>query len=247
MSAGTARPRGSERALLELCVDDVVDFDAALRLGADRIEVCARLDDDGLTPEAPLLAHALAARSGAAPRVVAMLRPRPGTFVVTADDREGIDRDLAMLVEAGAGDIVCGFLDAALSPHDAVHARIRTSAAQANLVFHRAFDVIPDGQRDAALERLVDCGFARLLTAGGPSSLSFEERRMRLAELVERAAGRISIVACGSLRPPMIEALRAVGIVEFHASARPRGNDARFTGRLDETLAAALRAATARP
>ena len=39
----------------EVCVDSLIDAICAQKNGADRIELCSRLDLDGLTPEKELI------------------------------------------------------------------------------------------------------------------------------------------------------------------------------------------------
>jgi len=52
---------------------------------------------------------------------------------------------------------------------------------------------------DEALELLIELGVRRVLTSGG--AYSAMEGLDRLRRLVERAAGRIEIVAAGGIRP----------------------------------------------
>jgi len=62
--------------LVEAAVDTVESARVAAVVGADRLELCARLDQDGLTPEPDLLAEI-----GALPiPAFVMVRPRPGDF-----------------------------------------------------------------------------------------------------------------------------------------------------------------------
>jgi copper homeostasis protein len=83
------------------------------------------------------------------------------------------------------------------------------------VTFHRAFDVVRD--RGAALEELIELGCARVLTSGGAQD-AFAGRES-LRALVERARGRIVIVAGGGVRAHNALAIvRASGVRELHSS-----------------------------
>ncbi|WP_026460533.1 copper homeostasis protein CutC [Schaalia suimastitidis] len=66
---------------IEICVDDVAGVSAASRAGADRVELCARLDLGGITPSATLVEEALPVAPAGGLRVI--IRPRGGDFVHT--------------------------------------------------------------------------------------------------------------------------------------------------------------------
>ena len=85
--------------LLEVCVDSLAGLAAAVRGGADRIEICAALGVGGLTPSAGMMQ---AAANCGLP-VYAMIRPRAGDFVFSDPEMRAIrtDIDLALLVEGG--------------------------------------------------------------------------------------------------------------------------------------------------
>jgi len=63
--------------LLEICIDSYEDALIAIDNGADRIETCSRLDQDGLTPTIGLVSQ-ISSYSDIPQRI--MIRPRPGNF-----------------------------------------------------------------------------------------------------------------------------------------------------------------------
>jgi copper homeostasis protein len=72
---------------------------------------------------------------------------------------------------------------------------------------------------EQALEDVIDCGVQRVLTSGGASSAWVG--RKRLQAMVQQAAGRITIVVGGGVRPEKISQLMATtGATEFHSSMR---------------------------
>jgi copper homeostasis protein len=84
------------------------------------------------------------------------------------------------------------------------------------VTFHRAFDFTPDA--DAALDALIALGVDRVLTSG--QAPSAKEGTRTLSRLVTRAAGRIGILACGSVSEENIaEITRLTGVREVHVRA----------------------------
>jgi copper homeostasis protein len=82
------------------------------------------------------------------------------------------------------------------------------------VTFHRAFDRTPD--IFAATDALISLGVARVLTSGGAATAL--EGADVLASLVERAHGRLEILAGGSVRANNVgDIVRRTGVREVHA------------------------------
>ncbi len=78
----------------------------------------------------------------------------------------------------------------------AIEQLVRTAGALPVTV-HRAFDHL--GNLDAGLDLLIELGVRRVLTSGGqPSALMGVDA---LRRLTDRAAGRIEVIAAGTIRP----------------------------------------------
>ena len=95
--------------MVESCVDSL---DAALASeagGAQRLELCARLDVGGTTPDPSLVAAVVAA---VRIPVVTMVRPRGGDFVYDTNELSAMARDVTRMRAAGAHGIVTGVLRA---------------------------------------------------------------------------------------------------------------------------------------
>jgi copper homeostasis protein len=179
------------------------------------VELCAELDQDGLTPSHDLLAPA---RAACGLPLIAMVRPRAGDFVLRPGELEAMERSAAELLGLGADALVLGCLE----PGGAIDARalerLVAAAAGAPVTFHRAFDRTPDPE--AALERLVELGVARVLTSG--QAPTAPEGATRLARLVERAGRRIEVVPGGGVRAHnAAELVRRTGARVVHSSLGP--------------------------
>ena len=90
--------------VLEVCVDSLAGLAAAIRGGADRIELCAALGVGGLTPSAGMMQAA----SVAPVPVYAMIRPRPGDFVYSDEDLQAMRVDIDLARDMGMTGVVFG-------------------------------------------------------------------------------------------------------------------------------------------
>lgn len=209
---------------VEVCVDSVAGVRAAVDGGADRIELCSALELGGCTPSLGFLRAALEAAAGVP--VFAMLRVRAGDFVVDRDDLRAIVADAEAFVRAGAQGLVFG----ALSPDgdiDREALRVVKDAAEGlPLTFHRAVDCCRDVV--GAVDVLADAGVPRILTSGGsPTAAAGQDA---VAAMVQRAAGRLVVMAGSGVRASNVAALvAATGVPEVHLSAgRVVAGPARF-------------------
>lgn len=197
--------------LLEVCFDSEPGLRRAVAGGAGRLEVCARLDLDGLTPDDALLAAAVATGVPC----VAMVRPRGGAHTWAEGEHAGLLADLERVKRARIAGVVLGALTAEGDVDRALVAKLVAAARPLPVTFHRAFDATRD--RDAALATLVELGVRRILTSGGASDA--HAGRFELRRLVERAAGRIAILPGGGVRAHnAAEILAATGVDELHSS-----------------------------
>ncbi|MGF6176020.1 copper homeostasis protein CutC [Ensifer sp. 4252] len=200
---------------LEVCVDDADGLATAVEGGADRIELCAALSVGGLTPTAGLMALA------GPPRVpvYAMIRPRPGDFVFSVADLDMMRRDIDVVRDAGLAGVVLG-ASLADGQLDAPMLRKLTGhAAGLGLTLHRAFDLVPDFKD--AIELAVELGFERILTSGGARSAP--QAIEKLAELVDLAGGRLSIMPGSGVTLDTVDAVLArLSVSEVHSSCSIR-------------------------
>jgi copper homeostasis protein len=198
------------RLLLEACVDTLASAVNAERGGADRVELCADLADAGTTPSHGVLSSVLQRLSIP---VFPIIRPRGGGFVYDDGDITIMRADLRHARELGAPGAVIGGLTATGEIAADVIAMLRDEGRDMQLTFHRAFDVCHDAA--AALETLIRLGVNRVLTSGQRTTAW--EGRETIAALVRQAAGRITILAGGSITETnAADLIRFTGVVELH-------------------------------
>lgn len=198
---------------LESCCTDVEQIRRAQEAGARRIELCEKLAVGGVTPSAELLKAAI---SVAKVPVNVLVRPLGGDFVFSAAEADTMLRDIELCREAGAAAVVIGALDSRGDVDMPLMRRLCDAASGMSVTFHRAFDVCADPL--AAFEDVLALGCDRLLTSGHESDAF--KGRFFIAELVERAAGRIIVMpGCGVRRSNIARIAADTGAVEFHASS----------------------------
>ena len=198
---------------LESCCTDVEQIRRAQEAGARRIELCEKLAVGGVTPSAELLKAAI---SVAKVPVNVLVRPRGGDFVFSAAEADTMLRDIELCREAGAAAVVIGALDSRGDVDMPLMRRLCDAASGMSVTFHRACDVCADPL--PAFEDVLALGCDRLLTSGHESDAF--KGRFFIAELVERAAGRIIVMpGCGVRRSNIARIAADTGAVEFHASS----------------------------
>jgi copper homeostasis protein len=130
---------------------------------------------------------------------------------------EIMKNDIATARDGGADGVVFGCLRADGWIDEATTAKLRTAPGGMDVTFHRAFDVSRD--LSSSLETLIQLGIPRVLTSGGHPSVP--EGLGVIASLVRQAAGRLSILPGGGVRPENIASIvAATGVQECHLSAR---------------------------
>jgi copper homeostasis protein len=198
--------------LVEAYVTSLEEARAAEAAGVDRIELCGP-GDGGLTPDRALLASAI---GEARIPVHVMIRPREGGFVYTADEFAAMQQAVVAAKDAGAVGVVFGVLEPGGALDAARMQELIALARPMRVACHRAFDRTPDA--DAALETLIAFGVDHVLTSG--HALTAIEGVSTLARHVRQAAGRITVMAGGSVRASNVrEIVRRTGVSEVHARA----------------------------
>ena len=229
-------------ALLEVCCGNLDSVDAAVAGGARRIELCADLDLDGLTPPMDWLRTVREQYPDLTVHV--LIRPRDGDFVYSSEEADIMALQIESALQFGADGIVVGCLTPdgdidlplmeqlvglvesfnlamELGTSDLCHAANDSHffpgpARRVSITFHRAFDRCR--RPFEALEQIIALGCDRILTSGQAPTV--EEGAERLRDLQRRALGRIVILPGGGVTPEnSSHILSFTGCTEIHASA----------------------------
>lgn len=206
--------------LLEVIVSSVADAVAAEEGGAHRVEVVARLDQDGLTPSRALVEDLLTSVS--IPLRV-MVRPEDVFTATDAAAREAILADARRWADLPIDGVVTGYL----TPDGHVDEHLLGGVAEASghrVTFHRAIERVAAGDPVAALLR--HASVDRILSGGGPGEWPARVSRL---EALQRAASPIVVIAGGGVDAAGVDLLAASSVLhEVHV-----GRTVRSGGRVD--------------
>jgi copper homeostasis protein len=203
--------------LVEGCVETLDECINAKLGGARRLELCDRLDVGGTTPSAGLIDSV---QGSVDLPIMAMVRPRGGSFVHSSAELDQMRRDLDMVLSKDVSGVVIGILDDENRVDTKRMSEFVQRAGGTPVTFHKAFDLIEVDELPAALDDLMACGVKRLLTSGGARTAA--EGIDSLAMLVNRSRGRIEIMAGGKVRGSNVRAIvDGAGLKEVHARVGP--------------------------
>lgn len=202
------------RFQLEICAGSLQSALNADLAGADRVELCENLLEGGTTPSYGTIRQACERLSL---QVLPIIRPRGGDFVYSDEEFQTMQYDIELCKSLGCAGVVFGILDSKGEIDEDRCARLIRLASPMQVVFHRAFDRIPD--LVDGLETLIRLGFHRVLTSGGADAVG--QGLPMLKKLVSLAAGRIEILLGGGvLEDNALLFMEATGANQVHASLR---------------------------
>jgi copper homeostasis protein len=203
--------------LLEVCVDSLASARAAIRGGADRIELCSALALGGLTPYSGLLRQI---RTESNIPVRCLMRPRSGDFLYNQDEIDLMVSQIQELRAAGADGFVIGCLTAEGDLDAAAMKPLIEAAENAGLTLHRCIDVSRDPLE--TYRQAASLGIDTVLTSGAAAScMAGLETLSRLLELRDTENGPEILIGAG-VSPSNAEMLLAAlpRAKAFHASCK---------------------------
>lgn len=217
--------------IYEFCAENFERVPAAIAGGAGRIELCDNLAVGGTTPSAGVISAAVEYAHSHGARVMCMVRPRGGDFHYNADELRMMEMDLGLAVGAGVDGLVFGCLKPVAGGwalDDLMLGALVTAVGCAceeckrdkvDITFHMAFDALdPEAQFDA-IDTLADCGITRILTHGGAAGTPIEDNLAHLAELIEYAGDRLTILPGGGITTENRDKFAtALGVNELHGT-----------------------------
>ena len=147
----------------EVCVDNVKDAMRAVDLGANRIEYCSKLSEEGLTPEIEDVKYLL--KNIKIPLRI-MIRPHSKSFKYSEQDISIMLRDISNFKKIDVDGIVIG----CLKEDDEIDIKktnlLIDKARPLKVIFHKAIDITSDPLK--SLKNLIkNSNIDGVLTSGG--------------------------------------------------------------------------------
>lgn len=210
------------KKILEVCTATIQSVVAAREGGAQRIELCSALTEDGLTPSYGMIEMA---RSIGPDKLHVLIRPRSGNFVYSEEEIQCMLTDITIAKKLGADGVVIGALTHNNEIDEDSCQRLIAASEGMQVTFHRAFDQCKKPLE--SLEKIISLGCHRLLTSG--QARSAVEGIPLIHQLVTLADERIIIMPGAGVNPDNAsDILKITGATEIHGSLR--GD---FNGRLE--------------
>lgn len=145
----------------------------------------------------------------------------------TDTDMEIIKKDMANLIAEGVDGFVFGALNADRDIDVNKCQQVIAEAQGLPVTFHRAFDMtIPDAKYQN-VDKIVDCGFARILSSGlaEAAELGLQTLVDIQKYITEKNYDLILLPGCGVTTKNAETILQSTGCKEFHASAKTQAHE----------------------
>ncbi|WP_319501000.1 copper homeostasis protein CutC [uncultured Draconibacterium sp.] len=195
----------------EACVESFVEARLAQVRGANRIELCSDLANDGLTPDFETLKKAC---SQLHIPVMIMARPRAGNFVHSADEVEEMKIAIDQAKEAGAAGVVFGLLTADNKIDEANTRLLAKYAEPLPVTFHKAIDEMDDPVEGVRILKTIP-NIKRILSSGGKATALEGQEVIR--NMIAEAEGKIIILVAGKVTIDNVSEIQQItGTTELH-------------------------------
>ena len=177
----------------EACVEGYQEAIQAKKLGADRIELCSSLNEDGLTPDRKTITSVFKAMNIP---VKIMIRPRKGNFIYSQKEISQMESDIIFCKKQGIKEVVFGCLDNKERVDIDTLNRLANISYPMKITFHKAIDHTHDILVE--MDRLVKAkSVASVLTSGGSTFVL--RKKTLLMKILENFKGKLNIIIAGGI------------------------------------------------
>ena len=197
--------------IFESCVETLEDALAAEKRGANRIELCSALAQDGLTPSPELTMQCVHQLSVP---VMAMVRTRGGNFVYSESEIKQMESEIEFFKQSGVAGVVFGLLTKEGTIDIKNTRRLAKLASPLEVTFHKAIDYSVDVYKSFKELNAIE-GVTRVLTSGG-EDIAWNGREI-LKQMQEMQGRKIKIIAAGKVTPEnCTQIAEFTGVAELH-------------------------------
>ncbi len=122
----------------EVCVDNITDAINAVKFGADRIEFCSKLDEDGLTPR---IEDLISIKKIVSCPIRVMVRPHSKSFIYSEQDLDEMKKTINLCKEHSFDGVVFGCLDKNMELDIKKIKYLTDLSKPLNVIIHKAIDL----------------------------------------------------------------------------------------------------------
>lgn len=195
----------------EACVETFEEAMDAMKRGAERIELCADLANDGLTPSVELTQKTCSSLNIP---VMVMIRPRAGNFVYSPEEISLMKQEIDMAREAGAAGVVFGLLTTDGQIDEKNTQVLADYAKPLQVTFHKAIDLLHDPEEGVRILKKTG-NVDRILSSGGKATAM--EGMDMLKKMITEAGTSVQIIVAGKVTNKNLQELAELtGAEEFH-------------------------------
>ena len=178
----------------EVCVDNIYDAISAFKKGADRLELCSNLEQDGLTPSYELLSEV---KLKLPIPVRVMVRPHSKSFVYNNDELNQMKKTINYCKKMNFDGVVFGCLNEKLELDLQKIEVLSILAKPLKVIIHKAIDLTNSPVK--SLKNLIETNLVDgVLTSGGSkTALNGIEVLKKMMDLIPKnfeliSAGKIT-------------------------------------------------------
>ena len=195
----------------EACVESFNEAKLAESRGADRIELCSDLANNGLTPSVELMKKVC---SRLQIPVMVMARPRAGNFVYSDKEIKQVKIAIDEAKQAGAAGVVFGLLTPENNIDEKNTRMLAKYAQPLPVTFHKAIDELDDPVEGVGILKTIP-GIKRILTSGGKTTALEGQETIR--KMILEADGQVTILVAGKVLDSNVEQIsKLTGAAELH-------------------------------
>ena len=197
--------------MIECCANSITSALIGIKAGANRIELCADLQNGGITPKYSDIEKL---RNLTNINLHVLILPIANKFIYSKEDLKKIIKDIEFCKKIGVEGVVIGAINEDRSIDITKTKKMVDVARPMKVTFHRAFDTCLDLENN--LEDIIKTGCDYLLTSGQYSDVN--KGLKNIAQLIKISKKRITILAGGGVNHKNIHELYEAGVRQFHLS-----------------------------
>ncbi len=177
----------------EVCVDNITDAINAVKLGADRIEFCSKIEEDGLTPRTEDL---ISIKKTVSCPIRVMVRPHSKSFIYNEQDLNEMLKTINLCKKYNFEGVVFGCLDEKMELDIKKIKYLTDLSKPLKVIIHKAIDLTSSPLN--SLKKLIEIKQINgVLSSGGADSA--EHGLDNLKKMIAISPPEFEIISAGKI------------------------------------------------